>query len=376
MPLAETEWDLVTGWAREYLLDTPEPYSRLDQAGFPPDFVRGLRLTPLSAQNARVLVDSCRKSVDGQERLLAALAASHELREAPPEAAKADEFLGRLREDIRASASKDVFRSSVVGDGSEVFLGRERLRRTLRRMVADPQMSVLAVDGDPGSGRSYTYHLVHHVGLHVGFQSPLVTLSATATAESLIRQLAEFVADPSTDGSPSGPPRLSDLPPRLDDALRWVVSRATASDERFWFVLDECDRVGLGSDVWDCIGRLALAVHGHAVVRPEEAPRLVLLGYGPQLPQLPFELRGHVCWDTASLPGPDDLRAFFEQYFHESPPPSAAEVTRPDARTAELVEVAVQEVLLAAERDTADGRSYMEKIGTAAEGAIRVIQSL
>ncbi|MEV0374702.1 hypothetical protein AB0I10_33790 [Streptomyces sp. NPDC050636] len=377
MPLAETEWDLVTIWVREYLLDTTDPHTQLAQYGFPEEFVGALPLTSVSAENARALVQASRKDIERQLKLVEAVTAIDRLA-VLPEIAKAREFLERLREDRRTHASQDNFRTCVLKNGTEVFIDRQDLRETLRQFVADPEKSVLLVDGDPGSGRSYTYNLIRHIGQHSGFRPARVTLSRTATAEKVIRRLAEFVADPRAGVSPLNPTELNDLLPSIDDAVHWVVGRATAFEERFWLVLDECDKLDPSSDVWDFIGQFALAIYEHAAVRGDQAPRLVLLGYGPAMRQLPYDLRGSMCWDTARIAEPADLRHFFDQYFHESPPKILGTGKPEESSIAELVDVAVEEVLRAAQADGNGngGESYMRKVCTAAEGAIRVYRSL
>ncbi|MEU9981839.1 hypothetical protein [Streptomyces sp. NPDC050856] len=375
MPLAETEWDLVTLWARECLLETTEPHSRLAQHGFPAEFVSALPLTAVSSDNARALVRASRRDIPAQLRLVEAVASSDHLL-VRPEVAKAQEFLERLREDQRVHASQDSFRSCVMKNGTVVFIDRRRLRETLRRFVTDPEKSVLLVDGEPGSGRSYTYHLIRHVGQHSGFRPARVTLCRTSTAVKVVRRLAEFVADPRAGLAPPPPSELSDPLPSLDDAVHWVVGRATAADDHFWLVLDDCDKLDPTSDVWDLIGKLALAIYEHAGVRHDRAPRLVLLGYGPSMRQLPYDLRGSVCRDTARVVDRDDLYGFFEQYFHESPPPSLGDGEQAEATLAALVDVAVEEVLRAAHRAADGGESYMRAVCTAAERAIHVYRSL
>ncbi|MFI1869796.1 hypothetical protein [Streptomyces jumonjinensis] len=375
MPLAETEWDLVTLWVREYLLDTTDPHGRLVEYGFSSEFVSNLRLTAVSTENARALVQASRKDIERQLGLIDILVAIDKLA-VLPEISKAVEFQNRLREDHRVHASQDNFRTCVLKNGTEVFIDRRDLRETLRGFVGDPEKTVLLVDGEPGSGRSYTYNLIRHVGQHYGFHPARVTLSRTSTADKVVRRLADFVADPRSGASPLNPTDLNDLLPSIDDAVHWVVSRATAGEDRLWLVLDECDRLDPSSDVWDFIGQLALAIYEHTAVRGSQAPRLVLLGYGREMRQLPYDLRGSLCWDTARVAGPADLRTFFDQYFHESPPRFLGAAPPEEATIAELVEVAVTEVL----RVTGDGRGgdegYMRKICTAAEGAIRVYQSL
>lgn len=188
-------------------------------------------------------------------------------------------------------------------------------------------------------------------------------------------RLAEFVSDPRAGISPLNPTELNDQLPSIDDAVHWVVGRATAVEDRFWLVLDECDKLDPSSDVWDFIGQLALAIYEHAAVRGDQAPRLVLLGYGPSMRQLPYDLRGSMCWDTARAAEPADLRRFFDQYFHESPPGFLGGGPPDEATITELVDVAVQEVLRAAEARSGS-ESYMRRVCTAAEGAIRVYRAL
>ncbi|MGW6454948.1 hypothetical protein ACWF94_03325 [Streptomyces sp. NPDC055078] len=412
MPLAETEWDLVTLWVREYLLDTTDPHGRLMEYGFPSEFVSALRLTNVSTENARSLVQASRKDIGRQLKLVETLAAVDRLA-VLPEVSKAVEFQNRLREDFRAHASQDNFQTCVLKNGTEVFIDRQDLRRTLRRFVEDPEKTVLMVDGDPGSGRSYTYNLIRHIGQHHGFRPARVTLSQTSTADKVVRRLADFVVDPRAGVPPLNPTDLNDLLPSIDDAVHWVVSRATAVEDRFWLVLDECDRLDPSSDVWDFIGQLALAIYEHNAVRGDQAPRLVLLGYGPEMRQLPYDLRGSVCWDTARVAEPDDLRSFFDQYFHESPPEfldterakepqeptgsggpdgikeikgteaapmepveSMEPVAPVESVIDEFVDAAVREVLRATAADSRADSGYMRRICTAAEGAVRVYRTL
>ncbi|MFE7130559.1 hypothetical protein ACFVIM_06855 [Streptomyces sp. NPDC057638] len=372
MSLKDKEWDFVAVLVRDYLLDTTDPYARLVEYGFPSAFVSTLRLTAVSMENARSLVQASRTSIDGELRLLEALSAIDRLA-VLPDGERAAEYRDRLRQDRHAHTTEDTFRTCVFESGSEVFIGRGGLRETLRHFVADPEKTVLVVDGDPGSGRSYTYKLLRHVGHHQGFRPARVTLSRTATAEKVIRRLAGFVAFAGAQ-APLNPTELNDLLPSIDEAAHWVVGRATAAEGRLWFVLDECDRLDASSDVWDLIGQLALAIYEHTAVRGDQAPRLVLLGYGPTMRQLPYDLHGSVSHDTAHAAEPADLRDFFDQYFHESPPrlPGGARAGEPVI--AAFVDAAVREVLrVAPPRDDAE---YMRRVGTAAEGAVRVYQSL
>ncbi|MFJ7067678.1 trypsin-like peptidase domain-containing protein [Streptomyces sp. NPDC101115] len=371
MPLTETEWGLVTSWVRDHLLDDPDPRARLFRTALTTDFVTDLPLTPDRDANARVVVGAARRDITHQRRLLDALARLDVLdrldaTDAVGRGMEVRALLGRLREDeeVRHSAL-DPFEAVVLRHGTEVFIDRAELRGTLRRFVADPEQTVLVVDGEPDSGRSYTYRLIRHLGQHSGFRPVRVTLTRTSTAERLVARLWEFVAGPEADGFPLNPTRLNDPLPSIDDAVHRIVSRATAAEDRFWLVLDECDALDPNSDVWDCIGKLALAIYEHTPVRKETVPRLVLLGYSTTLHQLPYDIRLNECHDTVVPAGPDELRDFFGRFFRER---SGA----PDAELPPgLVEKTVAEVLRAV--DSADpGESYMRRVCTAVEEAVRI----
>ncbi|MGW0464821.1 trypsin-like peptidase domain-containing protein [Streptomyces sp. NPDC003027] len=377
MPLTETEWGLVTSWVRDYVLDTPDPHTTLLRSGLSPDFVADLPLTPDRDENARTLVAFARKDIPHQRRLLATLAGLDALTEADGPArlergAEARELLARLREDERAQRSaRDPFGALVLGHGAgaEVFIDRAESRERLRDFVEDPEQTVLVVDGEPASGRSYTYRLIRHLGQHLGFRPIRITLSRTSTAARVVERLAEFVSGPHGTPLPLNPTQLNDPLPSIDDAVHRIVSRATAAEDRLWLVLDECDTLDPNSDVWDCIGKLALAIYEHTPVRKDAVPRLVLLGYSPAMRQLPYDIRKNECRDTARVVDESDLRDFFRRFFTE-------EETAPDDEAVPgLVDVAVTEVLAAAEAP-GHGESYMRRVCTAVEEAVRLYRSL
>ncbi|MFG3497309.1 hypothetical protein [Streptomyces sp. NPDC047928] len=386
--MTDTQWDAVTLWTQEYLLSTTDPYTALKQAAIDPDLIASLSLTPVSAQNAHTLVKASRKDIQRQIQLLNGLLAEAAF-SSRPEKLDAERFLELLKEDERAHLSQDIFRTSVLKNGAEVFIDRQDLRETLRGFVDDPHRLVLVVDGEPDSGRSYTYSLIRHIGQHRGFRPTRVMLSPTSTATKVVRRLADFVSDPRAGIVLPRQPGRDDPAAALEEDVTWVVERATKAEDNFWLVLDDCDKLDPGSDVWDLINRLALDIYNSA---GERSPRLVLLGFSQTMRQLPFEVRGNVCRDTARVVAADDLRAFFDQYFRENPPPGVSPEAR-DETVAGLVEVAVEEVLSAARPDdtahpaagaaagtgaaaNGDGESYMRRICTAAEGAIRVYRSL
>lgn len=229
---------------------------------------------------------------------------------------------------------------------------------------------MLIVDGPPDSGRSYTYELIRHLGQHLDFRPVRVTLSRTSTAARLMERLAAFVAGTEADGFPLNPTRLNDPLPSIDDAAHRIVARASASEDRFWLVLDDCDRVDPHSDVWDAIGILARAIYEHTPARVETVPRLVLLGYAATMRQLPYEIRKNECRDTTRLADEDDLRSFFREFFTDT-----AASPGQEAAVRELTETAVTEVLRAVDSPS-NGDSYMRRLCTAAEDVVRLHRAL
>ncbi|MFD3998425.1 trypsin-like peptidase domain-containing protein [Streptomyces sp. NPDC058583] len=375
MPLTETEWGLVASWVRDHLLDTPEPRERLLRAGLPADFVDDLPLTPDADRNALLVVAAARRDIAHQRRLLVVLAGLDALAaiddpHAFEQGAEARNLLTRLREDERLRRSpRDPFDSLLLKHGTEVFLDRTELRQKLRGFLADPEQTVLVVDGPPDSGRSYTYELIRHLGQHHDFRPVRVTLSRTSTAARLMERLSAFVAGPETDGFPLNPTRLNDPLPTLEDAAHRIVARATASQDRFWLVLDDCDRLDPHADVWDAIGVLARAIYEHTPVRAETVPRLVLLGYATTMRQLPYEVRKNECRDTTRLADEGDLRAFFREFFADTGPPGQ------DGAVDELTDTAVAEVLRAVDSPS-NGDSYMRRLCTAVEDVVRLHRAL
>ncbi|MCX5394375.1 trypsin-like peptidase domain-containing protein [Streptomyces sp. NBC_00094] len=377
MPLTETEWGLVASWVRAHLLDTSEPRERLLGAGLPADFVQDLPLTPDADRNALLVVGAARRDIAHQRRLLAVLAdldalAAIDDPHAFEQGAEARNLLTRLREDERLSRSpQDPFRSMLLKHGTEAFLDRTELREKLRGFLADPEQTVLVVDGPPDSGRSYTYELIRHLGQHCDFRPVRVTLSRTSTAARLLERLSAFVSAPGADADafPLNPTRLNDPLPCFEDAAHRIVGRATAAEDRYWLVLDDCDRLDPNSDVWDCIGVLARAVYEHTPVRKETVPRLVLLGYSTTMRQLPYEIRKNECRDTTRLVDDDDLRAFFAEFFREFT--SSTGDPADEGILSDLTETAVSEVLRAVDRPDAE-ESYMRRVCTAVEDVVRL----
>ncbi|WP_063740641.1 AAA family ATPase [Streptomyces flavochromogenes] len=378
MPLTEPQWDIVTEWVGSYLLDNIDPHAALRTIGFDEAFIKSVSLTGRSGENAIGVVTAITRrkpKVRHQFRLVDGLIRQTEVGVLADTAALAIEFRDVLQKDLEHDSSEDGhYRSTVLEGGAEVFIDRAELRQSARRLVDDPRRMVLLVDGTPNSGRSYTFSYIRHLSHHCAFTPVRVVLSRTSTAAEVLQQLATWVA-PDTSDHGTGLARLNatqlnDPQARLESDANSVVRWATASEERFWLVFDECDQLDVNSDVWDCIGKIARAIYGNA--RPESAPRLVLLGHSPSMPHLPHEMRNYQCWDTARVLEEKDLRGFFNELFTGSPEPPGPS---PDFEgVAALVDAVVSEVLRAARGPGED--SYMRRICTAAEAAVRVHGSL
>ncbi|WP_284581178.1 hypothetical protein [Streptomyces sp. 2P-4] len=365
MPLTDTEWGVVTAWVRDYLLDTPDPHDRLRQAGYPPAFIGSLSLTAKAGDNAAALVRAVRQSITAQLFLLDVLLTLDELTSQFQPQVLA--LRVRIADDERVHVSdQDHFRAGVLRNGAEVFIDRAQLRERLREFLADPEKTVLVVDGEPDSGRSYSYSLIRYLGQHCGFRPVRVTLTHTTTAARLIRQIAARL-NPEAEPPQLNPTPLNDPLSAHEWAVQQIVTRATAAPEAFWIILDECDRLASTSDAWDAIGQLAQALFEHGPEPEGTAPRLVLLGYPGTMPQLPYEIRKTVCRDTARILGRDDVDDFFRTYFTQAPVPPA-EALRLAAASAAAVWGAAQA--------PASGDSLMRRLCTAAETAVGAWRSL
>lgn len=396
MPLETTEWETVKEWALVHLFKTLDPHSALERAGFATAFVTRLKLTARPADNAAELVGESLRSIPGQVTLLDALLrtglAEHE------DAHMARGFLARLREDAETHGSQDPFGRYLLKNGTEAFVDREDLRKELRSFVANPHTAVLVVDGEPDSGRSYTYTFIRHIGQHHRFRPVRVILDPASTAVRVLGQLAAFVeADsalsparsPVLSPAPPGTSGLNDLLPTRYSAVLRVVREATDPEAPVWFVLDDCDRLDPGSDVWELIGQLARAVSEYEPKPGEQPPRLVLLGYSEAARPLPHDLRNSIQRDRARVAGPAELEAFFTRCFQEVPPPVRFRDLGPqerEAALAELAQVALTEVLHAVgepregaapeDGDARDRDCYMRRLCSAVEGAVRVYRAL
>jgi hypothetical protein len=151
-----------------------------------------------------------------------------------------------------ATAAQPADEALLAGD--RPFVDRTDLRTKLRRLIDPAGDSVLLIDGNPKTGKSFTFYLLDHVGTRHGFLVHQFKLSQAQTP----RQLAEDIVKRLL-GNPA------DLPDqKLESAERWAESLAdvifkvmqTTPIPRF-FVFDEFPDVALPPGTLSLISRLA-----------------------------------------------------------------------------------------------------------------------
>ena len=366
--LADTEWTLVTELARDHLLSTVEPHDSLT-AYFAPEFVAGLPLTPRAADNAVNLVNAVRDAgLLGDDppvvRLLSALA-DQPMLAVLPASERVREMLERERMLVlvdrqRHAEARDPFLATVLA-GREVFIDRSELRAKLRDLhgTSMPKL-VLQVVGEPHSGKSYSFRLIEHVAGACGFRKVPVILDESGTPEEVIETIALEVA--STSESP--PDRQDDPRKWYGRASQWLVKKARENGGTWWFVVDGLNHLPATSDVWDLIGRLAMAVDLYGDGRI----RLVLLGHDGALD---WNLRNRYETEHLEVLSDADVREFFTEWLGELyaalPPGERME----DHALAEQVDDTVNQILAYARAPGSDGACYMQRLGSAVEGVVR-----
>jgi hypothetical protein len=278
-------------------------------------------------------------------------------------------LLREVEHDIQVDASTDHFLAYSLKGGKQAFIDRQELRETLRSFVDNREMIALLVDGDQGSGRSYTYELIRHLGPLNGFRPWRVLLGRTTTAQKLLQEIAYCVCE----DADSAKMLWHEPKQSMDSAVQWVISKAIADSRHPWLVLDDCNKLDQNSDVWDCISNLVLTIYNWSAGEPH-VPRLVLLGYAEAARQLPHEVRHSLARDTARVVEEEDLRAFFARHFGEVTPRLASGAPVSTSEIPGLVKQAVDEVLKQANEHANGDGCFMRRICTAVEGAIRAYQ--
>jgi hypothetical protein len=373
MPLNEQEWILVRCLVIDHLVATENPYASLQM--YFPTRVRHWRVTSVAAENADTVVNEAKRSplTDPSPLAIELLQVLAELDTVKvlPDIHKVTAYLAQLRVEKAALDGDDPFTACVTSSG-EVFIDRQPVRASIRLLVDPPpdipEPLVLRVSGEPSAGKSYTFSLLRHLSARCSITPVRVIVGNTSTAEDVLRDLAVFVAP---DGN--RPERVEDPTKRLRYWANWLVQQARRSspDRPWWFVIDQCNELDAGSEVVELIGHLSSAIAEMVPDPDEKRPRLVLLGYGDDLADLPLP-RKQIHPDEVRRASATDVTTFFAQYFREAARRKNGTNPIDEAALSQHVSIAVDQVLREAENAERAGNPYMPALSRAAEVAVDV----
>ena len=374
MPLTEQEWTLVRCLVVDHLVATANPYAVLQD--YFPDHVGVWPVTQVSGQNADTVVNEAKSASLADPsplsiQLLEVLSKLDTIK-VLPDIAKVTAYLQRLRAEKAALVQDDPFSACILSGSGEVFIDRVPLRAAVRLLVDPPagipEPLVLRVSGESSAGKSYTFSLLQHLSDRCGIQPAKVIVGKTSTAEDVLRDFAVRVAAPGARPDP-----VEDPTKRLRYWALWLVEQAkrTSPTRPWWFVIDQCNDLDPTSEVVELIAQLAKAVKEATLRPPERRPRLVLLGYGDDLADLPLP-RKQVHPDQVRRASETDVRTFFTQYFREAAKRSQGSETVDETALGQHVAIAAEQVLREAAEAERAGRSYMLALSRAAEGAVDV----
>lgn len=226
----------------------------------------------------------------------------------------------------------------------------------------------MRVTGEPRLGKSYTYSFILHLSGFVSVQPVPVYLDESYTAADILRDVSTKIAPVGAE-----PRSVDDPAKRLAHWADWIVARANESteDRAFWFVFDQCNDLDPNSDAVELIAHLARTIKSPAVREPARTlrPKLILLGYDDQLPDLGLPPK-QVVVDHVTEVDHDELTRFFTQVFHEihhdAHPDEEPDEQVLDSRVAD----SVQRVTADAKEATSAGQCYMEALAESAADAI------
>ncbi|MFC7496299.1 MULTISPECIES: hypothetical protein [unclassified Nocardioides] len=375
MPLDEGEWDTVQGLVEDYLVGTADPYGALKDLF--PDLVAQWTITAVPARNARYIVLRARNVAPGDPdpfsiRLLDGLLRIKEI--GLLQATEFDrlrDFRDRLERERQAFAKLDPFAARVLGSG-EIFINRVSTRKLLRDLTKpEPKRPVplaMRVIGESRLGKSYTYSFILHLSGFVSVQPVPVYLDESYTAADILRDVSTKIAPEGAE-----PRSVDDPAKRLAHWADWIVARANEStdDRAFWFVFDQCNELDPSSDAVELIAHLARVIKSPAIHEPARTlrPKLVLLGYNDQLPDLGLPPK-QVFVDTVTEVDEHELTRFFDHVFREVHEEVHPEEAPDEAQLASQVADSVQRATEDAKEATTLGQCYMEALAESAADAI------
>jgi hypothetical protein len=206
----------------------------------------------------------------------------------------------------------DPFQSCLPSPNTP-FIDRQPLRQTLNAMVQSPAGTLLAVQGAPRSGKSFTQIFINYLAaelrryhlIAIDFADVFPGYHADDLAVEIVNRLGR------SDRIAHRPRQTEEGKERWVYALaHWVVGEiqtyaASSPVQRVWLVLDGLPQAASGivdDSVQSLVLRLATMVHAGA-----SALTVILLGHGDALPKVePLVQR-----DRIERPTWDDVRHFY-----------------------------------------------------------------
>ena len=216
-------------------------------------------------------------------------------------------------------------------------------------------------------GKSYTYSFIRHLSSYHDVAPVPVFLDSSYTAKDIVRDLSTKIA-----AEHSKPHEVDDPTKQIRHWADWLLARAIESteDRAWWFVFDQCNELDPTSDAVDLIAYLAQSVKTLAPQGPvaKLSPKLVLLGYDDDLPDLKLGKQAYVdhVGQVRAQELTDFFSAVFQQISQELHPDRALDGTE----LAKRVEVSVERVLQDAEEAVGAGQCFMEAVSLAASDVV------
>ena len=157
-----------------------------------------------------------------------------------------------LKAQVIVPTAADPF-DEVLLDGGRPFVNRRPLRNALLRLVDPGGDPVLLVDGDPKTGKSFSFYLVNHAVSRRGFKAHLFDMSKVPSpkqlAEDIVQRLAMVVT-------------LSEQ--GLESAERWaeklagdIAKAILSSNVPRFFVFDNFTATPIPPETLSLVSRLA-----------------------------------------------------------------------------------------------------------------------
>lgn len=141
------------------------------------------------------------------------------------------------------------------------FLDRTELRAALRDLCSPDGARVLLIDGEPQTGKSYTYHFISYLAQKNQFKVIWIDLVADAFAGYGPGHLARSISAQMGVRTPM-PDQGEETPARYAMVLRdWLLGELTHSGTDWWLVLDGVRQVDLHPAVQDLIQHLMIRAH-------------------------------------------------------------------------------------------------------------------